>query len=256
MLVAQGNLAEALASYKDSLAIRDRLAKADPNNAGWQLDLSVSYNNVGDVLVAQGNLAEALASYKDSLAIRDRLAKADPNNAGWQRDLSVSYDKVGDVLVAQGNLKEALETYRNSLTISKALVAKDGSNKQWQGVLDYGIGQTGGLAYRFVIARDFADALEAADEAIALAPDKIWIYTNRAHALMFLGRIDEARALYLQYRGKPNVVGDKPWEEAILADFAELRKAGLTHPLMDEIENTFKRGVTVESVAQPAQAAQ
>ena len=64
--------------------MRDRLAKADPNNAGWQRDLSVSYNKVGDVLVAQGNLPEALKSYQGSLAIRDRLAKADPNNAGWQ----------------------------------------------------------------------------------------------------------------------------------------------------------------------------
>jgi hypothetical protein len=32
--------------------ISSRLAKADPGNAGWQRDLSVSYNKVGDVLVA------------------------------------------------------------------------------------------------------------------------------------------------------------------------------------------------------------
>ena len=38
------------------------LAKADPGNAGWQRDLSVSYNKIGDVLVAQGNLPEALKS--------------------------------------------------------------------------------------------------------------------------------------------------------------------------------------------------
>ena len=91
MLQAQGNLDEALKSYQDSLAIRDRLAKADPSNAGWQRDLSVSYEKVGDVLQAQGNLDEALKSYRDSLAIADRLAKADPSNAGWQRDLSFSY---------------------------------------------------------------------------------------------------------------------------------------------------------------------
>ena len=60
VLVAQGNLPEALKSYRDGLAIRDRLAKADPGNAGWQRDLSVSYDRVGDVLVAQGNLPEAL----------------------------------------------------------------------------------------------------------------------------------------------------------------------------------------------------
>jgi hypothetical protein len=42
VLVAQGNLAEALKSFRDRLAIRDRLAKAAPGNAGWQFDLVVS----------------------------------------------------------------------------------------------------------------------------------------------------------------------------------------------------------------------
>ncbi|HZY59161.1 MAG TPA: hypothetical protein VFE56_05325 [Candidatus Binataceae bacterium] len=56
VLVAQGNLPEALKSFRDSHDIFDRLAKADPGNAGWQRDLSVSYNKIGDVLVAQGNL--------------------------------------------------------------------------------------------------------------------------------------------------------------------------------------------------------
>jgi hypothetical protein len=40
VLVDQGNLPEALKAYRDGLAIRDRLAKADPCNAGWQRGLS------------------------------------------------------------------------------------------------------------------------------------------------------------------------------------------------------------------------
>jgi hypothetical protein len=57
---------------------------------------------------------------------------------------------------------------------------------------------------------------------------------------MFLNRVDEARALYLRYRGqKAHENDDELWEAAILGDFAELRKAGLTHPLMDEIEKKF-----------------
>ena len=112
VLEAQGNLPEALKYYRDSLAIFDRLAKADPGNAGWQRNLSVSYNKVGDVLEAQGNLPEALKAYRDSLAIIDRLAKADPGNAGWQRDLSMSYNDVGGVFEAQGNLPEALKAYQ------------------------------------------------------------------------------------------------------------------------------------------------
>jgi len=89
------------------------------------------------------------------------------------------------------------------------------------------------------VVRDFVRALEVADQVIALAPDTIWLYTNRAHALMFLGRMDEARALYLGYRGEKDVQAGKSWTTVVLEDFADLRKAGLTHPLMDEIEAKF-----------------
>jgi tetratricopeptide (TPR) repeat protein len=107
--MAQGNLPEALKSYRDSLAIADRLAQADPGDAGWQRDLAVAYNRVGDVLVAQGNLPEARKSYRDSLAIVDRLAKVDPGNAGWQRDLAVSYGRVATV---EGRLNAREEAVR------------------------------------------------------------------------------------------------------------------------------------------------
>ena len=42
MLRAQGDLAGALEAYRQSLAVRQRLAAADPSNAGWQRDLWVS----------------------------------------------------------------------------------------------------------------------------------------------------------------------------------------------------------------------
>jgi hypothetical protein len=45
----RGNLVAALTSYQASLAIAARLAEADPDNAGWQRDLSVSHNKIGDV---------------------------------------------------------------------------------------------------------------------------------------------------------------------------------------------------------------
>src|ERR1700730_8459225 len=44
---------------------------------------------------------------------------------------------------------------------------------------------------------------------------------------MFLDRVDEARALYLKYRGQQKVSDDKSWGAVILGDFAEFQKAGL-----------------------------
>src|SRR5437016_13504621 len=108
-------------------------------------------------------------------------------------------------MVAQGKLEEALEASRDSLAIRERLAAADRSNTQWQNDLQYSIGRVGGLAYRFVLARDFARALEVVDQAISLAPNMVWLYRNRAHALMFLGHVEEARSLYLQYRDEKNV---------------------------------------------------
>src|ERR1700732_1057470 len=80
--MAQGDLGAALKSYEARQAIISCLATSDPGNAGWQRDLSVSYEKVGGVQEAQGNLAGALKSYSDSLAIRDRLATSDNSRRG------------------------------------------------------------------------------------------------------------------------------------------------------------------------------
>src|SRR4029079_14931779 len=39
-----------------------------------------------------------------------------------------------------------------------------------------------------------------------------------------------------------DVQDEKPWETVILDDFAQLRKAELANPLMDEIETQFAAG--------------
>lgn len=46
--------------YQYGRAVADRLVKADPENAGWQRDLSISHIKIGDVLTTQGDLTEAL----------------------------------------------------------------------------------------------------------------------------------------------------------------------------------------------------
>jgi hypothetical protein len=89
-------------------------------NSGWQRDLSVSYDRVGDVQVAQGNLPEALKSFRDGLGIRERLAKADPENSGWQRDLSVSHQRLGHLYLSIGQPEQA----RVSLAAGRAIVAR------------------------------------------------------------------------------------------------------------------------------------
>ena len=91
------------------------------------------------------------------------------------------------------------------------------------------------LAWYALFVGEFTKALTASDRAHALLPDDLDIETNRAHARMFNGYEKESRALYFAYKGKPLKDGQL-WERVIAEDFAEFRKAGLTHPMMAEIE--------------------
>ena len=187
--------------------------------------------------MAQGDATEALHAFRNSMTVRTELVRSGSPEPDEQRALSVSYSGIGEALTQLGDFKGALQAYRDSVGITQGLAQGNPAGSQSQNDLQFLAGRIGGLAYRFVLARDFAAGLEAADQAIAIAPEQLlWFHGNRAHALMLLGRIEEARKIYLRYRGAKNVIAEKSWEAIVLEDLAELRKAGIAHPLMDEVE--------------------
>src|SRR5262245_56435270 len=121
VLQTKGQLAEALAAFRESLAIFQRLTALDPSNAAWQCDLADAHFRLGNILQAQGHLAEALAAFRESLAIFQRLTALDPSNAAWQRELAVAHSQVGVILQAQGRLDEASAAFREDFAIFQRL---------------------------------------------------------------------------------------------------------------------------------------
>lgn len=100
--------------------------------------------------------------------------------------------------------------------------------------------ELGDLSWHALLARKFGEALAAAERGLSLAPQEAWIETNRAHALLLLGRVDEARALYLARKGK-RLSGGRLWEVVIREDFDALRKASIEHPAFIEIEASMAK---------------
>jgi predicted Zn-dependent protease len=86
------------------------------------------------------------------------------------------------------------------------------------------------------------EAAKWAEEALALDPSAVWIETNRAHAYLFLGRIDEAKAIYLDNKAiyldnkDKRVPGGRTFATAVIDDFEMFRKNGIDIPAMHEIE--------------------
>ena len=79
----------------------------------------------------------------------------------------------------------------------------------------------------------------AAPDLLSIRPDLIWIRVNRAHALMFLDRKEEAIAEHTLGRGTM-LPGHGPWETVVLKDFVEYSEDGRKHGLMPVIENLLQ----------------
>jgi tetratricopeptide (TPR) repeat protein len=172
-LLAAGDLPAATRQLQLMHQQVEARAAADPGNADWRRDLSVSHERLGNVAVAAGDLATARTHYQASLDIREQLAAADPSNTDWQRDLSVSRNKLGDMAVAAGDLATAATNYQASLDIAERLAAADPSNTEWQrdvsvsrnklGDMAVAAGDLAAAATNYQASLDIRERLAAAD---------------------------------------------------------------------------------------------
>ena len=127
-----GDQREALAAYRESLALREALAATQPAVARYQSSLALSHHNIGVQLRATGKPADALAAFESSLAISRKLADAHPTVAQLQSDLAASYYKIGIVLSETGKPSDALAAYESALAIQRRLADAHPAVAQYQ----------------------------------------------------------------------------------------------------------------------------
>lgn len=114
VLQARGDLIGALATYRELLAIAERMAAADPGDVHRLLDLAYSHDKIGEVLEAQGDLNGALTAYRESMAFREQLAGSDPTYPQWQHDLAVCHVKLAKAYKANGDPRKAVQCMHRS----------------------------------------------------------------------------------------------------------------------------------------------
>ena len=100
---------------------------------------------------------------------------------------------------------ETAGRYDEALRLDEALAAKvEAEETKRDGKPgEQTAGQLQQMTWYALFAKDYTKALAVADRAHALSPNNLEIETNRAHALMFTGRDEEAKALYLAHKGEP-----------------------------------------------------
>ena len=180
----------------------------------------------------------AVAIYRLALAIRQELATAKPDDDARARGLASAHSDLAAALQAQGGHSDAVKHYREVLAIrERVAIRTEREETTTQGKPGSATANSlGNLAWAALFVRDFENALTVSRRAADLAPDLVWVKTNLAHALMFLNRTEEARAIHLQFRRQATNLDGKTWQQTVLEDFAIFRRAGLNHPMMETIE--------------------
>lgn len=232
---ALNNLGQALASYQEALTIATTLAKKAPFAADWrQADLLLIYGKEGGTLETRkgpGDLAQAGAMYAARSALALSLAKLDPADVAWQGDRAILLDGVANSAVDPRDAGVALAADEAWLSARRQRYASaPGPATKSELVL-----ALADVSFDLLLARRPEDALARAGEAQKLAPDAMWAEVDRAHALLFLGRFDEAREIYL--RDSAQAYGDgRTVAAAVRDDFAEFAKFHIDTPDMKRIE--------------------
>jgi tetratricopeptide (TPR) repeat protein len=238
LLVAAGKVDDALPLMREGLGLARGLAARAGADAGARNDLVISLFLVGTTLLGKSDWTAAAASLGEALPVARALAAAAPRGPQYMRMVGLVATNLGDALAMTGDRAGALAAYVESRDEMRAILALGAPDKNASGQLSLDVGKIGLTANAMLLAGDFSGALAALDEATPAGPEQNWLDLVRAAALMFLGRSEEARALYEKHRGE-KTYGGKSWEEATLEGFKLLRGRGLENPLMAEIEAQF-----------------
>ncbi len=97
----------------------------------------------------------------------------------------------------------------------------------------------GSLAWYQLFDQQFTAAEEAARKGLSIDPTEEWISTNLALSLLYQGKWEAAKAIYLPFKDQPQ--GDGTYKEVFLEDLDALEKAGITHPDVEKIRQLLQK---------------
>jgi tetratricopeptide (TPR) repeat protein len=229
----------ALPLLEKSHAIYEKLAADQPASLQWQSNFASSLMRIAELRRDMNDRQGALPLMERSHVIYERLAADQPTNIQWQSSFASSLMRIAELRGQMGDREGALAAYRRRLPIREKLAALTEEDEVKSD------GRAGpktaralnNVSWVALFNREFAKALAAGERAHFLDPNYLSAETNHAHALLFLERTDEARAIYIAHKGKKWVESrNEAWEQVIAKDFAVLRQMGLEHPMMAGIE--------------------
>ncbi|WP_114227583.1 MULTISPECIES: toll/interleukin-1 receptor domain-containing protein [Sphingomonas] len=206
----RGDLARALALYREGLASTTEALRRDPANPQRLFDQAQNVFWIGNLAATQGRYDEAGARFTDYRALADRMIAAEPANVKWQLEGIYADSNLGVLALQTRHSREAATRFGHVLKPLGTLRRADPANA------DY-------ASLEIEARGDLADALERSgqlpaavaermrqlatlQQALAPAPDNSLLLEKELVALRSLAREqaavgDRVAALAISGRG-------------------------------------------------------
>jgi tetratricopeptide (TPR) repeat protein len=162
ILLMDARPASALESFRQSLAILEPMAKADPQNALLRQDVAGAWSNIGRALVIEGKYADGLAMLDRAVRALEQSAEQDHSLKEIPFALGVSFIWRGEGLLRAGKTDEALQSFQNG--VSRFMPLASGSN----GAAIALAMSNSKVASAFVRLKETQDASSAYGKALAI----------------------------------------------------------------------------------------
>ena len=121
VLQAKGDLAGAVETFRQAVAIHRRLASVDPTDMYWQRALAYDYGTLGEALLEQGDHRSAIQARAEARSILRALVERDPSNVDWRGELSWESLQLGTLYASTGNRRSATDAWTEAAEVAASI---------------------------------------------------------------------------------------------------------------------------------------
>jgi len=223
-----------------AIADYNRAIQLDPKFARAYCDRGVAKRRKGD-------LNGAIADYNRTIELDPKYAIAYGNRANAK-------DEKGDLDGAIADYTRGIElnpkdskdySYRADANAKKKQYAAAINDEQKAIELDPKNGDYYlSLGWYELFNRKPRESITASLKALELSRDDVVIMNirgNLAHAYLFNGQLEKAKAIYLENKDAKLRDSELTFSQVVLDDFKELQDAGITHPDMEKIKTLLTK---------------
>ncbi|MDX2149824.1 MAG: protein kinase [Bryobacteraceae bacterium] len=116
-----GRSADALASYRKALRIRQGLYERDRKSVEARRELAQSLSSVGDMLLAVGEVDQSILQMQESIRLREQVAAEQPDDATALKEQAAGYAAIVRPLVGKDDWAKIADYRRREAAIWKKL---------------------------------------------------------------------------------------------------------------------------------------